>query len=344
MMPSRRITMQDIADACGLSRNTVSKVFNNRGTVPQDTRNLVLQKAKELGYGFSPDETPVSPRPVGHIALLTRYLPSQLHYGTLFLSSFTDLISREGYTLKIYEISPEELEAKQFPPHFIPSQIAGIVGIELFDQDYIYMVSHLNIPMVLTDTPADAISTLMDCDRVTMENIAGIMSLIRRLVKAGARRIGFVGDYNHCGSFRERWYGYRQGLMENGLRFDSQCCICEPDNFPYDDSAWLTSRLDQMSSLPDAFICANDYLAIPLMLTLKKRGLSIPENIMVTGFDGMPQSAYTDPPLTTVRIHGTEIGRLAAELLLNRIHTPSFPYSWTRVRSTPIWRESTRSV
>ena len=234
MMPSRRITMQDIADACGLSRNTVSKVFNNRGTVPQDTRNLVLQKAKELGYGFPADETPVSPRPVGHIALLTRYLPSQLHYGTLFLSSFTDLISREGYTLKIYEISPEELEAKQFPPHFIPSQIAGIVGIELFDQDYIDMVSHLDIPMVLTDTPADAISTLMDCDRVTMENIAGIMALIRRLVKAGARRIGFVGDYNHCGSFRERWYGYRQGLMENGLRFDSQCCICEPDDSPYD--------------------------------------------------------------------------------------------------------------
>ena len=344
MMPSRRITMQDIADACGLSRNTVSKVFNNRGTVPQDTRNLVLQKAKELGYGFSADETPVSPRPVGHIALLTRYLPSQLHYGTLFLSSFTDLISREGYTLKIYEISPEELEAKQFPPHFIPSQIAGIVGIELFDQDYIDMVCHLGIPMVLTDTPADAISTLMDCDRVTMENIAGIMALIRSLVKAGARRIGFVGDYNHCGSFRERWYGYRQGLMENGLRFDSQCCICEPDNFPYDDSAWLTSRLDQMSSLPDAFICANDYLAIPLMLTLKKRGLSIPENIMVTGFDGVPQSAYTDPPLTTVRIHGTEIGRLAAELLLNRIHCPTFPYSWIRVGSTPIWRESTRSV
>ena len=243
-----------------------------------------------------------------------------------------DQISREGYTLKIYEISPEELKAKRLPPHFVSTQIAGIVGIELFDRDYIDMVSRLDIPMVLTDTPPDAITTLMDCDRVTMENIAGIMTLIRHIVKAGARRIGFVGDYNHCGSFRERWYGYHQALMENSLRFDSQCC------------AWLMSRLDRMPSLPDAFICANDYLAVPLMLALKKRGLSIPKDIMVTGFDGIPQSAYTDPPLTTVRIHGTEIGRLAAELLLNRIHTPAFPYSWTRVRSTPIWRESTRNV
>ena len=343
-MPSRKITMQDIADACGLSRNTVSKVYNGRGSVPQSTRNLVLQKATELGYGSPAVKTDVFPQPVGNIALLTRYLPSQLHFGTLFLSSFADMISREGYALKIYEVSPEELEAKQLPPHFVPAQISGIVGIELFDQDYIDMISRLNIPMVLTDTPADAITVLMDCDRVTMENTAGIMTLIRRLVNAGARRIGFVGDYNHCGSFRERWYGYRQGLMENNLPFDSQCCICEPDESPYDDSSWLLSRIDQMPFLPDAFICANDYLAISLMQALKKKALSVPEDIMITGFDGTTQSAFTDPPLTTVKICGTEIGRLAAELLLNRIRIPSFPYSWTRVKSVPVWRESIRGI
>ena len=94
--------------------------------------------------------------------------------------------------------------------------------------------------------------------------------------------------------------------------------------------------------MPDAFVCANDYLAIPLLLTLKKRGLSIPQDIMITGFDGTAQSAFTDPPLTTVTIHGTEIGRLAAELLLNRIRIPTLPFSWTHVKSTPVWRESVR--
>ena len=129
--------------------------------------------------------------------------------------------------------------------------------------------------------------------------------------------------------------------MENGIRFDERLCICEPDNSPYDDAAWLLSRLEQMPSLPDAFVCANDYLAIPLMLALKKKGLSIPNDIMVAGFDGTSQSAFTDPPLTTVKINGAEIGLLAAELLLNRIRIPSFPYSWTRVKSEPVWREST---
>ena len=342
-MPSRRITMQNIADACGLSRNTVSKVFNGRGSVPQITRDLVLRKARELGYGSPSDQGSVIPLAVGNIALLTRYLPSQLHFGTLFLSSFTDRISRNGYTLKIFEVSAEELEAKRLPPHFVPGHISGIVGIELFDQAYVDMICGLGIPFVLSDTPPDAMTAIMSCDCVTMENTAGIMAVIKHLIDNGARRIGFVGDYNHCGSFRERWYGFQQELYLNGLPIDEECCICEPDDAPYDDSAWLMSRLDRMRSLPDAFVCANDFLAIPLMLALKRRGLSIPEDIMVTGFDGTSQSAFTDPPLTTVRIHGTEIGHLAAELLLNRIRTPSFPYSWIRVKSTPVWRESVRN-
>ena len=99
-----------------------------------------------------------------------------------------------------------------------------------------------------------------------------------------------------------------------------------------------------MPFLPDAFICANDYLAISLMQALKKKALSVPEDIMITGFDGTTQSAFTDPPLTTVKICGTEIGRLAAELLLNRIRIPSFPYRWTRVKSVPVWRESIRGI
>ena len=238
--------MQDIADACGLSRNTVSKVYNGRGSVPQNTRNLVLQKAKELGYGTPAEKAAAVPQAAGNIALLTRFLPNQLHFGTLFLSSFTDMISRAGYTLKIYEVSQEELEKKQLPPHFVPAHIAGIVGIELFDQDYVSMLCHLGIPMVLTDSSADTVTSLIECDYVTMENIAAVMAVVARLSKAGARQIGFVGDYDHCGSFRERWYGYQQGLMVNGLRYDQRFCICEPDSSSYADSAWLTSRLDRM--------------------------------------------------------------------------------------------------
>ena len=105
---------------------------------------------------------------------------------------------------------------------------------------------------------------------------------------------------------------------------------------------WLIAQLDQMHQIPDAFVCANDYLAIHLMNALKKKGLAIPGDVMVTGFDGTSQSALVEPQLTTVQIPSIELGRMAADILLNRIHNPDLPYNWTRVRTTPVWRGSTR--
>ena len=342
-MANKRVTMQDIADACGLSRNTVSKVFNGRGAVPPDTQALVLKKAGELGYGSPVDVLLTRSKENGKsIALLTSSMPKGSHSATSLLTTFTDLISRSGYSLKIYEISEDELRRKALPTHFSPDQTAGIIGIELFDTEYLNMICGLCIPVVIFDGPAGSGSLLMNCDFITMESFASILDIMRRLISLGARRIGFVGDKVHCDSFAERWFGYCKGLSDAGLPQDERICILAPDASPYSDPDWLISQMDQMPALPDAFVCANDYLAVHLIGALKKKGLSIPDQVMVTGFDGTEQSALIDPTLTTVEIPGREIGRLAADVLLNRIANPDFPFFSTRVKTTPIWRGSIR--
>ena len=344
-MPAKRVTMQDIADACGLSRNTVSKVFNGRGAVPQDTQTLILKKAEELGYG-SPVGTSLTSSE-GHsknIALLTCSLPRGSHLGTSLLTSFTDQISRSGYSLKIFEISQEELKRSILPTHFSPEQTAGIICIELFSADYLNMICDLGIPTICFDGPVGTGSTLMNCNYITMESIASILSIMKKLISLGAHKIGFVGDKSHCESFYERWYGYCAALKESGLPQDDRICILAPDDSPYNDPDWLISQLKQMPALPDAFICANDYLAIHMISALKKKGLKIPDQVMVTGFDGTPQSALVDPPLTTVDTPGKVIGHLAADVLMNRIANPDFPFFTTRVRTTPVWRGSIREI
>lgn len=342
-MANKRVTMQDIADACGLSRNTVSKVFNGRGAVPQATRAIILKKAEELGYG-APVESALQSvsQPGGSIALLTNRLPKDAHFGTFFVTTFTDQISRAGYTLKIFEISEEELMQKKLPPHFISEQTAGIVGIELFDAGYLSMICELNIPTIFIDSPPHASTSVMNCDFVSMENLAAVFDMVGRLARLGAKRIGFVGDIDHCGSFYERWIGFCMSLSQWGLAQDDTICILAPDDSPYHDPEWLLQQIQRMDPLPDAFVCANDYLAIHLMAALKKKGLVIPDDVMITGFDGTSQSALVEPPLTTAQIPGVEIGRIAADILLARIANPAMPYTWTRVKSTPVWRASIR--
>ena len=345
-MALKRVTIQDIADACGLSRNTVSKVFNGRGAVPESTKRTVILKAQELGYYQLPleEERGEMPASGGNIALLTQSKPLNHNFGSFFITGFTNQICRAGYNLKMYEISPEELQSRVLPPHLLLKDIAGILGIELFDRGYLDMLCSIGLPTIFMDSCADAGRALLQGDIICMENYASSIALTRRLLEAGAREIGFVGDIGHCMSFEERWMGYQTALLEAGLAPCKACSILQKDSEAYGDTDWLLSQLDAMPRIPDAFVCANDYLAIHLMNALKRRGLSIPGDIMVTGFDGTSQSALVEPALTTVQIPSLEIGRMAADTLLARIRNPELPFSWTHIRTNPVWRNSTRAL
>ena len=343
-MAIKKVTIQDIADACGLSRNTVSKVFNDRGSVPEATRQTVLLKAQELGYGMFLNEDGPSQKqkPAGNIALLAQHKLRSHSFGDFFITSFMNQLSRSGFTMTIYEISKAEIDAKRLPPHLSLENTAGILGIELFDQEYQDMICSLGIPCVFVDGPAHMVGSLLNCDRISMENFAATSVLTRQLIKAGAKRIGFVGDKEHCGSFYMRWLACRTVVEEAGLSFPDECSILAEDSDNYGNTDWLIRQLDRMPFIPDAFVCANDYLAIHLMTALKRKGLSIPNDVMVTGFDGSPESALVDPPLTTAEIPSTDIGRSAALTLISRIESPNTHYAFIYYKTVPIFRASTR--
>ena len=343
-MALKRVTIQQIADACGLSRNTVSKVFNNRGAVPEATKKAVIQKAQELGYYQLPEEGHMAPADGQgrNIALLTQSKPLNHNFGSFFVTGFTDQICRAGYTLKMYEISPEELANRALPPHLLLRDTAGILGIELFDKRYLDMLCSVGLPTIFMDSFADAGRSFLGSDLVCMENYSSSIALTKRLMEAGAREIGFVGDITHCMSFEERWMGYQAALTEAGLSPSLACSILAEDSDDYGDVDWVLDRLSAMPHMPDAFVCANDYLAIHLMSALKRLGLSIPEDVMITGFDGSPESAIVEPQLITAAIPSADIGRVTADILLNRIQNPDRPFLRTYVKTTPIFRGSTR--
>lgn len=340
-MVKRKVTMQDIADACGLSRNTVSKVFNSRGSVPEATQRLVLDKAKELGYTqFSENET--NSDKSGNIVVLTHSKPMNNSFGSTVIYSFSDCLSRDGFNLKMYGVSNQELKSRELPPFLDPESIDGILCIELFDKDYMEMVCSLGLPTVCIDSFPDFCLNQMNCDFVSMENVSSSVLLTRSLIAAGAKTIGFIGDIKHCSSFLERYNGFILALDEANIHFDSKFCILDNDSEPYGNPDWYLEKIDLMPHLPDAFVCANDFQAINLMAGLKKRGISIPEEVMVVGFDGTPESAVSEPSLTTAFIPSSTIGRFAAETLVNRIKNPKLPYSYIYVRTNPIFRNSTR--
>ena len=174
-----------------------------------------------------------------------------------------------------------------------------------------------------------------------MENLASTVALVNHVISKGARKIGFVGDPAHCNSFRERWEGLCYALSAAGIPKRDDLCILEPDDSPYSDPKWLSEKILQMPQYPDALICANDFIAIHVMSALKQLGVAVPDQIMITGFDGTAQSAVIEPSLTTVQIPSEEIGRIAADLLLNRLTNLKRPPINIYVKTEPVYREST---
>ena len=101
------------------------------------------------------------------------------------------------------------------------------------------MICDLGIPTLLFDGPVRSGISIMDCDSITMDSVASITFIMRKLISLGATRIGFVGDKDHCDSFYERWYGYCNGLREAGLSQDDRFSILAPDDSPYNDTEKL---------------------------------------------------------------------------------------------------------
>lgn len=346
-MPRKKVTMQDIATACNLSRNTVSKVFNDRGSVPEATRQLVLAKAAELGYNsLAPEllaEKPAAPEPFlsGNIALLSSANPLNHNFGSLFTKFFTDSVCRSGFTVQMYELSADEIRSHRLPERLSIENTVGIIGIELFDESFIRYVASFGLPMVFMDCYHAVNRSPIPCDIISMENIAPVMQITRQMLKNGAESFGFIGDYMHCNSFYERYSAVGYALAEAGKAIDPALSITAPDSPAYADIGWIIEQLKSMPKLPDAFVCANDYHAIKLMMALREMGISVPEDVKVSGFDDSPEASVIGSGLTTVFINGTELGLLAADLLVSRLKTPARPYSLTYLQSKAVFRNST---
>lgn len=359
-MPAR-VTMQDIADALGLSRNTVSKAINNTGVIAENTKELILRKAAEMGYrNISVMNGPADNAPRSsagmiaadrrEIAMLTLVMPGGSHFAVTTLDRMQQILTSRGYSLAFYRVTPEEQQARRLPGSFNLREAAAVFCMELFDYDYCRMLSGLGIPLLLIDSPAHPGREPLAADTLMMENQAGIFSFVTQIAKQGKRSVGFVGNINHCTSFLERGSACIAAAALNGLppverysilAFPPGSVSGRPSKYA-DYAEYLYEKLREMPELPEVFVCANDFIAINLIGSLRRMGLQCPGDVLVMGFDDSPESRFHAPTLTTVHIHTQIMGNLAAEMILSRIADPSRELRTTYAPTDLILRESSR--
>ena len=347
---SARVTIQDIADELGISRNTVSKAINNTGILADATREKVLKKAAEMGYKqFSsvkvvdsgmPVLTLSTPKENTEIALFITNLLGNSHFATVMLDKFQKELSGLGYTLTMHRILSEEIDSLTLPASFSRDRTAGIICIEMFNYEYDKMICNLGLPVLLIDAPAPCFKEPLEADILLMDNQSNIYLFIQEMIRRGKTNIGFVGNHLHCQSFFERYSAYRQALYLSGLPCPDKYCITG-NSAVYQD--YLAECLQKIRRIPDVLLCANDFVAIDTMQALKKLGYSVPQDIYLCGFDDSPDAKIVTPALTSIHIHSQIMGYYAINLLMSRINEPSLNYCTVHTETTLIYRESTEN-
>ncbi len=348
----RKVTIQDIASEMGLSRNTVSKAINGTGIISDSTRDAILKKAAEMGYKLFVTLNDSSEKNEGNegqnkeLVLLTGAALGGSHFSARMLDEMQVEASRMGYGFTIYRVMPQERENLRLPANFDTRRVAGLFCVEMFDTAYSQMLCSLGLPLLFIDTAVDFGEKSLKADVLLMENRSGIYSLVKEMASRGKTKIAFVGESMHCRSFFERYDAYMGALRLFGLPFKEEWCLSGTSrglNYPSHDeyTAYLEENFRKWGENPEVIICANDFVAVDTLQTLKKLGLSVPGDILLCGFDDAPESRVSSPTFTTIRIHARSMGKEALRLLFSRIESPEKTFRTVYVESSLIYREST---
>lgn len=329
----RKLTIQDIARLAGVSRSTVSRVLNKKPDVDDATRERVLRVIEE--HGFIPDQAATRlaggrSKIIGVIAPSVSWplIPTTVqgvlvpvgHWPTIpeIMRGITDALGKTPYELLLYSID-QQRDHHEIIQRILATQLLSGLLVVLPGQasPYLLTLHEQGLSVVIIDDQGNPESIPW----VGINNYQGAYCAVRHLIRLGHRRIGHIHGLYACSE--ERYQGYCDALREADIPFDP--ALVEPGDFTVSSGQDCANRLLALPEPPSAIFAGNDQMAVGVLSVAEVRGLQVPDELAVVGFDDIPFSVHLRPSLTTVRQPLVEMGQKAVELLLSLIHQESRP-------------------
>lgn len=334
------VTIQDLANALGMSRNTVSKALNGKH-VPTKTRNAVINAAIEMGYkGYKLAANSEASLGQKRFLILSSRLLMNINYYIHVLRGIEESLT--DYDIELVQFSiTNPASFSKFKRYLSDYKVDGIICIEFFEPQYIAELLEMGLALVFLDFPLYTAPLKGHYDIILPESCDAVKGLCMQMIQEeNCKTFGFVGDYLHCRSFYERFTGMKEALFLSGLPVDLQYSILNDDSMPYEPQQ-LAEAISQLPSLPDCFIAANDSIAINILAALKSLKIHVPKDVKVVGFDNISDAKYASPPLTSFNVNKTALGKRIISILLERIYNPTQANQIIYIASKQVIRSST---
>lgn len=314
------ITISDVAKHVGVSIATVSNVINNNGKVKKETAELVQQAIKELNYIPNQIAKGLKTSQTNTIGIMAEDIGS--YFSIEMINGICDCAELNGYTINLcnLRINPKITAAQESEyshlaasqkfqrtlqtnlNNLLSSRICALIYIGTFPRDLSGLLPTLDIPVVY----AYSYNSDSDSYSVNHNEFEGGKLATEYLISKGHKKIGLISGYINSYLTHQRMMGYQTALMEHQLSYIPEY-VCA-GNWIYQDGFQQCCKLLDLPEPPTAIFAMSDVMAYGAMNAAKSRGLNLPNDLSIIGFDGLDLSAYTWPALTTIQLPLRNIG------------------------------------
>lgn len=304
------VKLKDIAKETGLTVSTVSKALNHSPEISEATSRLVRQTAEQMGYRA---KTPVkaSTKTIGII------LPEvRSHYYAELLQSLDSKITRRGYTTLITLTEGYAGNAQPAIERICKYNLDGLLiscNSSFSDESSQYLLDS-GIPTVLLDVTT---SLNYPLDSIRIREGRGVSQALEYLLSLGHRKIGYLGEY----SSDIRYQKFCALMEEHGLAVDPAFVRCGAERF--ERGGYLRAmELFEQKELPTAILVGYDQMAYGVLRACRERGIRVPEDLSIVGFDDIVMDDYFPVALTSVSYPMEQMGTVAVQILMDAIENP----------------------
>ena len=335
---AKKIRLSDIAEKLNISTVTVSKALANKDGVSDELRQKIKDLALSMGYIAQSIEsgTRRKTESTGNIGVLipSRFFStSSSFYWNLYNALSSEMMKQNYYCIMEQLDSQEEFDLVM--PHMIQDKkVDGVIILGQVSPDYAHFFASNYRDFIFLDFYLDD----EDIDTVTTDNFYGEYLMTDYLISQGHKDIRFVGSFSATTSIKDRYMGFLKAMLENGCHTEFSEIIEDRTR----DGTLIPITLPE--TLPTAFVCNCDETAMNVLDALKKRGLSVPEDISVSGFDNYVSSGHPSPALTTVNVDPAAFAHCAVDIIVKKINSLPYNHGHTVVSGKLLIRDSVKKL
>ena len=310
------ITIKDIALAAGVSHPTVSRALNNHPLVSETTRKRIIDLAQQMGYVPNSSARGLKTNRTHALGVIMRRIDDP--FWSEVLDGVDSVLHPEGYSLFIASTHGNRQREKEVVKAMVQRGVDGVLLLApQFSGEQSKILNSYNLPIVMVNNEGAG-----ECKNIIFnDDVYGARLVTKHLIDLGHTRIAYVGKRQGGLPNRDRLAGFRAEMNNAKILVDDKLIYAASTRNPIGgrEAAEYLLSLDQM---PSGIVCYNDMIALGVYNYLEEKGLRIPQDISVTGYDDISIAEYLSPPLTTLHQFKDELGvgaaRMMLEVLLNQ--------------------------